>query len=155
MEARQKMQEASYMAGIAFTNAGLGINHSLAHAIGGLFKVSHGRANAILLPTVIAYNARADQPLASIAKRYATLSRELGFPAKTDQEGVLSLIAAVNYLNQQMGIPSGFEGQGIDPEAYRSNIEVMTENAMNDTCTPTNPRKPQESDLKDLLIQAL
>lgn len=155
MEARQKMQEASYMAGIAFTNAGLGINHSLAHAVGGLFKISHGRANAILLPTVIAYNARADQPISSVAKRYATLSRELGFPAKTDQEGVLSLIAAVSYLNQQMGVPAGFEKHGIDPEAYRSNMAIMTENAMNDTCTPTNPRKPQASDLKDLLIQAL
>ncbi len=154
MEARQKMQEASYMAGIAFTNAGLGINHSLAHAVGGLFKVSHGRANAILLPAVIAYNARVDQPLSSIAKRYAILSRRLGFPSSTDQEGVLSLIAAVNVLKQQMDIPAGFEGQGIDREAYQAKLEAMTINAMNDTCTPTNPRKPQPEDLKNLLIEA-
>lgn len=155
MEARQKMQEASCMAGIGFTNAGLGVNHSLAHAVGGLFKISHGRANAILLPTVIAYNARVDRPIPSIAKRYATLAKELGFPASTDEEGVRSLIAAVSFLNKQLEIPAGFEGQGIDPEAYHTQLDAMAENAMTDTCTPSNPRKPQPGDLKSLLLQAL
>jgi acetaldehyde dehydrogenase/alcohol dehydrogenase len=155
MEARQKMQEASCMAGIGFTNAGLGINHSLAHAVGGRFKISHGRTNAILLPTVIAYNARLDNTLHSVAKRYATLARELGFPASTDEEGVRSLIAAVKYLNRQLEIPSCFEVYGIEPSAYKAQIEIMTKNAMADTCTPSNPRKPQPEDLKDLLIKAL
>lgn len=155
MEARQKMQEASCMAGIGFTNAGLGVNHSLAHAVGGLFKISHGRANAILLPTVIGYNARLGNTLHSVAKRYANLARELGFPASTDEEGVQSLIAAVKYLNRQLEIPSCFEVQGLDPIAYKAEIETMTQNAMADTCTPSNPRKPQPEDLKTLLLQSL
>ena len=155
MEARQKMQEASCMAGIGFTNAGLGVNHSMAHAVGGLFKISHGRANAILLPMTIAYNARAGNPIHSIAKRYAKLAKSMGFPADTDEEGVQSLIAAVHYLNRQLEIPSCFEVHGIDPIAYKAQLDTMTKNAMADTCTPSNPRKPQPEDLKDLLIKAL
>jgi acetaldehyde dehydrogenase/alcohol dehydrogenase len=155
MEARQMMQEASCMAGIGFTNAGLGVNHSLAHAVGGLFKISHGRANAILLPTVIAYNARLNNPLHSVAARYTTLAKALGFPADTEEEGVQSLVAAVQYLNRQLEIPSCFEVHGIDPVAYKAQIDIMTKNAMADTCTPSNPRKPQPKDLKDLLIEAL
>lgn len=155
MEARQKMQEASCMAGIAFTNAGLGINHSMAHTIGGLFNLSHGRANAILLPTTIAYNARVEKPIHSVASRYAALAKMMGFPASTDEEGTLSLIAAVQYLNRQVEIPSCFEVQGVDPEAYQAKIDEMAENAMADTCTPSNPRKPQLKDIKELLAKAL
>lgn len=155
MEARQMMQEASCMAGIGFTNAGLGVNHSLAHAVGGHFKISHGRANAILLPTVIAYNARLNNPLHSVAARYTALAKALGFPADTEEEGVQSLIAAVQYLNRQLEIPSCFEVHGIDPMAYKAQIDIMTKNAMEDTCTPSNPRKPQPKDLTDLLIKAL
>lgn len=154
MEARQKMQEASCMAGIGFTNAGLGINHSLAHAIGGMFRISHGRANAILLPYVIPYNAGLDDGLTPAADRYYQVAKELGLPATTVREGVISLIEAVKILNEKMDIPLTFQQYGLQQGEYVDKVERMARSASEDVCTDCNPRKPELEDLVDILKKA-
>ena len=106
-EAREKMHNASTIAGMAFTNAFLGINHSLAHKIGAEFHLPHGRINAILLPYVIRYNSQMPTKFVSFPKyeyfiadqKYADLSRRMNFPAYTNEEGVNSLIEEIKKLN--------------------------------------------------------
>ena len=122
-EAREKMHNASCMAGMAFTNSFLGINHSLAHKLGGEFHIAHGRANAILLPHVIKYNAQ--KPTKFVAfpkykdfiadKKYAEISRFLGLKCNTVEEGVESLIDAVNNLLSELNIPKSIKGSIIIP----------------------------------------
>ena len=115
-EAREKMHNASCMAGMAFTNAFLGLNHSIAHKIGGEYHVPHGRANAVLLPHVIKYNASTPSKFVSFPKykkfiadeKYAEIAAFLGLPAKTTEEGVQSLINAVIYLMKYVNEPLSF-----------------------------------------------
>lgn len=153
MEARQKMQEASCMAGIGFTNAGLGINHSIAHAIGGMFKISHGRANAILLPYIIKYNADLYGHLTQVAERYKMIAGELGLPASTTEEGVRSLIEAVKILNKKMGIPLTLQAYGLDAEIYERKVDSIARTALEDVCTGSNPRKPAYNELREILLE--
>ncbi len=153
MEARQKMQEASCMAGIGFTNAGLGINHSIAHAIGGMFKISHGRANAILLPYIIKYNAGLYGHLTQVAERYKMIAGELGLPASTTEEGVRSLIEAVKILNKKMGIPLTLQAYGLDAEIYERKVDIIARTALEDVCTGSNPRKPAYNELREILLE--
>ena len=121
-EAREKMHNASTIAGMAFTNAFLGINHSLAHKIGAEFHLPHGRINAILLPYVIRYNSQMPTKFVSFPKyeyfiadqKYADLSRRMNFPAYTNEEGVNSLIEEIKKLNNDLNIPKSFKEAGID-----------------------------------------
>ena len=118
--AREKMHNASTIAGMAFANAFLGINHSLAHKWGGEYHTAHGRTNAILMPHVIRYNAQKPTKFTSFPKydhfiadqRYAEIARMLGLPAKTTEEGVNSLIEAIRKLNKMLGIPEKFQDLG-------------------------------------------
>ncbi|MGF7184239.1 alcohol dehydrogenase class IV [Desulfitispora alkaliphila] len=153
--ARQNMHVASCMAGIAFNNAGLGITHSLAHAIGGRFGVSHGRANAILLPTVIAFNSGLlDGTTAEHGVAYESLSTLLGFNVSTTTERINCLIECFNYYNQQVNIPNSFKTLGIEEKSYLAAIDEMAESAINDVCTKTNPRSVSKHQLAILLKQA-
>ena len=140
-EARQHMHDASCMAGIGFNNAGLGINHSLAHAIGGQFGVSHGRANAILLPYTIAFNSGLeDHLLAEFGLPYAKLANLIQIDSEDMAVEVRSLIAVIKQFNKKMGIPETFEAYGIDSEAYYKAIPEMAKSALEDICTTSNPR---------------
>lgn len=131
MSARKNMLEASCMAGIGFTNAGLGINHSLAHTIGGRFHIAHGRLNAILLPYVLTYNIENSE---MARKKYRQLAQGLGL---ADER---ALIAFVKDLNQKLGIPQKLrELNKISELEYFNQIEAMADTAMKDRCTPTNP----------------
>ena len=129
-EAREKMHNASCMAGMAFTNAFLGLNHSIAHKIGGEYHVPHGRANAVLLPHVIKYNASTPSKFVSFPKykkfiadeKYAEIAAFLGLPAKTTEEGVQSLINAVIDLMKEVNEPLSFSECGIDEETYMRNV---------------------------------
>ncbi|WP_105617769.1 1-propanol dehydrogenase PduQ [Vallitalea okinawensis] len=154
MDARQKMQEASCMAGIGFTNAGLGINHSLAHAIGGMFKISHGRANAILLPYIIKYNAGLYSKLTHAAEGYYSIAKDIGLPASSIEEGIRSLIEAVKILNEKMGIPLTLQAYGIDTDRYERKVDIMARSALEDVCTGSNPRKPEFEELTEVLKEA-
>ncbi|WP_129599629.1 1-propanol dehydrogenase PduQ [Anaerophilus nitritogenes] len=151
LEAREKMHFASCMAGIAFTNAGLGINHSLAHAFGGVFSLSHGKSNAILLPYVIAYNAYYDQ---QCAQKYTEISRSLGLPSQNTKEGVISLIEMIKIFNEKMMIPLKIQEVGIEYEDFKEKQNQIVEYAMEDICTTTNPKIPTKEDLINILDKA-
>jgi acetaldehyde dehydrogenase / alcohol dehydrogenase len=156
--AREKMHNASTIAGMAFANAFLGINHSMAHKLGGEFHIPHGRANAILLPHVIAYNATKPTKFATFPKyesfiahvRYAEIARHLGLPAATTEEGVQSLIAAVRQLNEELNIPQSISACGIHEKEYTAAIPMLAEKAFEDQCTTANPRYPLVSEIAEL-----
>ena len=160
--AREKMHNASTIAGMAFTNAFLGVNHSLAHKIGGEFHLPHGRINAILLPYVIKYNATKPTKFVSFPKyeyyiadqKYADLSRRMNFPAYTNEEGVNSLIEEIKKLNADLGIPSSFKEQGVDEQEFLSKVDMLADRAFEDQCTTANPRLPLVEELKQILLDS-
>ncbi len=160
--AREKMHNASCIAGMAFTNAFLGINHSLAHKLGGEYHIPHGRANAILLPHVIAYNAQTPTKFAIFPKygkfvadeRYAQISRYLGFGGATKEEQVASLIREVKSLMKDLGIPMTIAETGVDEKEFISKLDGLAERAFEDQCTTANPRYPLVTELADIYKKA-
>lgn len=161
-EAKEKMHNASCLAGMAFANAFLGMNHSMAHKIGGQFHTPHGRTNAILMPFVIRYNGSQPDKLSTwpkynyykAAERYAELARMLGLPAKTVEEGVESYAKACGELGKRLGIVMNFKGQGINEQEYLANVEKLAYLAYEDQCSPVNPRVPLVEDMKKILTEA-
>ncbi len=159
---REKMHNASTIAGMAFSNAFLGINHSLAHKIGGEYHVAHGRANAILLPHVIKYNSQTPTKFASFPKyesfiadkKYADIARRLGLPCSTTEEGVESLINAIKDLMKKLDMTTSFREENIPEEIYMKNLDDLANKAFEDQCTPANPRMPLVSELKEILKEA-
>ena len=162
MLAKEKMHNASTIAGIAFSNAFLGINHSLAHKIGGEYHVPHGRANAILLPYVIAYNAKVPTKFVSFPKyeyfvadkRYADIARRLGLKADTTKQGVNSLIKAIKELMTKLDMSHSFKEEGIDEELYMSKLDELADKAFSDQCTTANPKLPLVEELKEILKES-
>ena len=160
--AREKMHNASTIAGMAFTNAFLGINHSLAHKLGAEFHIAHGRANAILLPYVIRYNSEKPTKFVSFPKyeyfiadeKYANLAKKNGMKANTIEEGVNSLIENICKLNEKLGIPKGLKDEGIDEQEFLSKVDNLADRAFEDQCTTANPRLPLVSELKQILLDA-
>ncbi len=156
--AREKMHNASTMAGMAFANAFLGINHSLAHKFGAEFHTAHGRTNAILMPHVIRYNAQRPTKFASFPKydhfiadeRYADIARMLGLPARSVSEGVSSLINAVRELNRSLGIPESFQAMHLDSARFETRVDYLADRAFEDQCTTANPRMPLVSELAEI-----
>lgn len=161
-EAREKVHNASCIAGMAFTNAFLGINHSLAHKLGGEFHIAHGRCNAILLPYVIRYNASTPTKFVSFPKyeyyiadeKYATFVKKIGLEVEDIEDGVDKLIVMVNRMNEKLGIPKSFQEYGIDEETYMSKIDELANRAFEDQCTTSNPRLPLVTELKKILVDA-
>ncbi len=161
-EAKEKMHNASCLAGMAFANSFLGMNHSMAHKIGGEFHVPHGRANAILLPYTIRYNGTQPDKLSTwpkynyykAAERYAELAQMLGLPAKTVAEGVESYAKACGELGMRLGIQMNFKSQGLDEKTYMAAVEKLAYLAYEDQCSPANPRVPLVEDMKKILIDA-
>ena len=161
-EAREKMHSASTLAGMAFANAFLGMNHSMAHKVGAEFHVPHGRANAILLPYTIRYNGTKPQKLSTWPKynyyradeRYAEIARILGLPCTTIEEGVESYAKACGELGRKVGIKMNFESQGLDRETWMNATEKLSYLAYEDQCSPANPRVPMVADMQKILIDA-
>lgn len=161
-KAREKMHNASCIAGMAFTNAFLGINHSLAHKLGGEFHIPHGRANAILLPYVIEYNAQKPTKFVSFPKyesfiadkRYAEIARALGLPASTTEEGVQSLIKAVRDLMKELKMPASLAECGISKKQFLQKVPELADRAFEDQCTTANPRMPLVKELEEIYIKA-
>lgn len=151
LEARERLHNASCLAGMAFTNAALGITHSMAHTLGGLFHLPHGRANAVLLPYIIEYNADLKSGGESrTAARYCKLAHRLHLPAATVAEGVASLISAVRALQKLTGTPASLEAAGIDRDAYEALLPALIQTALKDKCTATNPREVNVQQLEQL-----
>ncbi|BBQ84452.1 MULTISPECIES: 1-propanol dehydrogenase PduQ [Enterobacteriaceae] len=153
--AREKMHNASCMAGMAFTNASLGVTHSLAHALGGVFRVPHGRANALLMASVVAWNADVNgQCDTDAARKYARLAHLLDLPAHTVREGVASLLVAIETLKEEMQMPAGIGATAVDAADFERRLPEMVGQALRDSCTPTNPRTPDAQALTELYRQA-
>lgn len=149
--AREKMHNASCLAGIAFSEASLGICHSLAHALGGKFHIPHGRANALILPYVISYNAGLDlvEETATL-DRYVLIAELLGIKSGTKKATVRALISKINRYTDQLGIPKKIEAMGVETGDFLSALSSMSEKAMEDKCTLTNPRVPTIEDLEGI-----
>lgn len=148
-EARDRVQNASCMAGMAFTNAGLGIIHSMSHAFGGTFHIAHGRVNSLLLEAVMEYNANlGGKAIDRVCERYARLASLLHLPARTAREGTVSLIQAIGKLKRSIGIENGIRELGVDQNAFDEALSRMAQTAMVDRCTPTNPRQPTAEELE-------
>jgi acetaldehyde dehydrogenase/alcohol dehydrogenase len=160
--AREKMHYASTMAGLSFNNAFLGINHSLAHALGAEFTLAHGRANSILLPYVIRFNAEKPTKFTPFAgyehfiagERYAQLAKMLGLAAQTTEEGIDSLIKAIVGLAKELDMPTSIEGCGIDQAEFEDKVDILAFHAFNDPDTNVNPKRPLIRELAGILHQA-
>ncbi|MGT2865390.1 bifunctional acetaldehyde-CoA/alcohol dehydrogenase [Streptococcus fryi] len=159
---REKMHNASTIAGMAFANAFLGISHSMAHKIGGIFHTVHGRTNAILLPYVIRYNGTRPAKTATWPKynyyradeKYQDIAKMLGLPASTPEEGVASYAQAVYELGERIGIKMSIGAQGVDEAEYMARAEEMAYLAYEDQCTPANPRLALVSHMKEIIEDA-
>ena len=139
MDARDRMHDAQCLAGMAFSNALLGIVHSMAHKTGAAFStghITHGLANAMYLPYVIAYNAKAD----GVAERYADIARTMGVVGDTTAELVEGLRAKIRSMNDAMGIPNTLKDFGILEDEFKEKLDTIAANAVGDACTGSNPR---------------
>lgn len=160
LESREKMHNASTMAGMAFANAFLGICHSIAHKIGGEYGIPHGRTNAILLPEIIRYNAKDPQKHAMFPKYdyfradtdYADIAKFLGLPGETTEELVEALATAVYDLGCRVGIKMNLKAQGVTQEVLDATVDRMAELAYEDQCTTANPKEPLISELKQIIL---
>ena len=161
-ESREKMHNASTMAGMAFANAFLGMSHSMAHKIGGFFHTVHGRTNAILLPYVIRYNGTRPAKAATWPKynyykadvKFQDIAKMLGLPASTPEEAVDALAKAVYDLGERVGIDMSLKGQGVDEKEYMATVEEIAYLAYEDQCSPANPRLPMVADMVEILQDA-
>ena len=162
-QAQEKVHNAATMAGMAFGSAFLGMSHSMAHTIGALCHVAHGRCNSILLPYVIRYNGQI--PLEPISwpkynkyvapQRYQDIAKQLGLPADTADEAVENLANAVaDYRDNKLGMDASFQAAGVDEKHFWSVLDQIGMRAYEDQCTPANPRIPQIEDMKDIAIAA-
>jgi len=145
---RANMHISQCLAGMSFSNAILGIVHSMAHKTGKIFNIPHGCANAIYLPFAIEFNAQ------SAGDKYADVSKRLGLTGNTTEELVQALITFVNDLNKTMKVPSTLKEFGIEESVFLENLENISKNAVNDPCTGTNPREISVSEMKELFKTA-
>ena len=161
MEARDRMHNAQCLAGMAFSNALLGIVHSMAHKTGAAFTgghIIHGAANAMYLPKVIQYNAK----VATAAERYADIARFIGLKGETTEELVAALVAELREMNRQLDIPLSIQNYGpggviaeqsiIDEKEFNDKLADVAANAIGDACTGSNPRQPSQEDMEKLLL---
>jgi acetaldehyde dehydrogenase / alcohol dehydrogenase len=161
-EARCQMHNAACIAAMAFSNAAVGVNHALAHAFGARFHVAHGRANALMLPHVIAYNAAVPTKFLPSPyqkgylanKKYATITDLLGLGGHTIEEKVKNLIVATEQLLDQLGFPRSIADLGISKEEFERAMPELTKLAFDDPSWRSNPRMPLISELADLFWKA-
>ena len=161
-KAREEMANASCMAGMAFANAFLGVNHSMAHKLGAFHHLPHGVANAVILTEVMRYNA-AEVPtkMGTFSQyqyphalaRYAELGRFAGCKGKTDEEVFENFIAKLEELKEKIGIKKTIKDYGVDEKYFLDTLDDMTEQAFNDQCTGANPRYPLMSEMKEIYLK--
>ncbi|EOU1753970.1 iron-containing alcohol dehydrogenase [Clostridium perfringens] len=144
MEARGEMHEAQCLAGMAFSNALLGIVHSMAHKVGAVFHIPHGCANAIFLPYVIKYNRKACED------RYAQIARHIGLKGESERELTDAIIDLINKFNKELNIPSSMKEYGIEEDDFKANLKFIAHNAVLDPCTGSNPREIDDETMEKL-----
>ena len=157
MHARQKMHAASCLAGLAFNSASLGLNHGMAHQLGSNFHIPHGRANAMLLPHIIEFNAninkhsRSQKEYLPAVKKYSTVANNLGLSSYNKIMSVRSLVNWTQFMLKEMDIPLSISQMGnITEEEYMAAIPAMADAAIADACTATNPRPVTRADVMQI-----
>jgi acetaldehyde dehydrogenase/alcohol dehydrogenase len=163
MRAREKVLNASTMAGMAFANAFLGLNHSMAHKLGAAFHIPHGVANALLISHVIRFNAT-DNPTKQAAfpqyrypgaiPRYIRINDYLDLGGNTPEEKIDHLVAALDEMKARLDIPKSIKDYGVPEKEFLAQLDQLAEHAFDDQCTGTNPRYPLISEIRDLYLQA-
>lgn len=161
-EPKEIMHNASTIAGMAFANAFLGINHSLAHKIGAEFHIAHGYANAILMPHVIRYNAKNNGKTQVWSKYeyfradedYAKLAKAVGCEGETTEELVEAFVQNIIDLSKDLNLDLSIKGQGISKEEFEAKVDKLAVLAYEDQCTTANPKEPMIEELKEILYQA-
>lgn len=161
--AREHMANASCMAGVAFANAFLGVNHSMAHKLGAFHHLPHGVANAIILTRIMRYNA-VDVPTKmgtfpqyaypQAKERYVEAARYIGITGKNDDDIFNKFLAAIDKLNKKVGIKPTIKDYGVDEKYFLDTLDDMVEQAFNDQCTGANPRYPLMEEIKQLYLDA-
>jgi len=163
VEARQKMADASCMAGMAFANAFLGVCHSMAHKLGAFHHLPHGVANALMINETIRFNAVENpRKMGTFSQyqyphtlaRYAECARFCGIVAATDEEAVEKFIAKIDELKKAVGIKDTIREYGIDEKDFLDRLDAMVEQAFDDQCTGANPRYPLMSEIKEMFMNA-
>jgi len=163
LRAREKVHNASTMAGMAFANAFLGICHSMAHKLGAAFHIPHGIANALLITQVIRFNAT-DNPTKQAAfpqyrypgaiARYVRIADYLGLGGDSNDEKIAALVASLDQMKRALNIPQSIKDYGINEEEFLARVDQLAEEAFDDQCTGTNPRYPLISEIRELYLQA-
>ncbi|MEA5077649.1 MAG: bifunctional acetaldehyde-CoA/alcohol dehydrogenase [Anaerolineaceae bacterium] len=163
LRAREKVHNASTMAGMAFANAFLGICHSMAHKLGAAFHIPHGIANALLITQVIRFNAT-DNPTKQAAfpqyrypgaiARYVRIADYLGLGGDSNDEKIAALVASLDQMKRALNIPASIKDYGINEEEFLARVDQLAEEAFDDQCTGTNPRYPLISEIRELYLQA-
>ena len=163
MEARERMANASTLAGMAFANAFLGVCHSMAHKLGAYFHIPHGVANALMIDEVIRFNA-SEAPakmgtfpqyaFPNCKRRYAEIAENLGLGGKTDDEKIEKLIAKIDELKSIIKLPRTIQEVGVDEKEFLERLDQMTEDAFDDQCTGANPRYPLMKEIKQMYLNA-
>ncbi len=162
-EARQKMADASCLAGMAFANAFLGVCHSMAHKLGAYHHLPHGVANALMISEVLRFNAEEVPPkMGTFSQyqyphtlaRYAECAHFCGICGKDDKETLELFIAKVEELKAAVGIKKSIQEYGIDEKYFLDNLDQMVEDAFDDQCTGANPRYPLMSEIKEMYLRA-
>ena len=163
LEARQKMADASCMAGMAFANAFLGVCHSMAHKLGAFHHLPHGVANALMISLVVEFNSAEVPPkMGTFSQyqyphtmaRYAECARFCGVSAASDEEAVRKLIEKIEGLKKAVGIKATIQDYGVDEKYFLDTLDEMVEQAFDDQCTGANPRYPLMSEIKEMYLRA-
>lgn len=161
--AREKMADASCMAGMAFANAFLGVCHSLAHKLGAYHHLPHGVANAILITSVMRFNADpvpakmgtfSQYQYPHALERYVECANFCGIFGKTNEETFEKFIDAIEELKARVGIKKTIADYGVDEKYFLDNLDKMVEDAFDDQCTGANPRYPLMSEIKEMYLKA-
>ena len=160
--AREKMADASTMAGMAFANAFLGVCHSMAHKLGAFHHLPHGVANALLITEVMRFNAAnvptkmgtfSQYQYPHALERYAECADFLGIKGKNDEEKLENLIKAIEELKEKVGIKKTIKDYGVDEKHFLDTLDDMVEQAFDDQCTGANPRYPLMSEIKEMYLK--
>ena len=151
--AREKMHTASCLAGMAFNAVSLGVNHGIAHALGAHFHIPHGRANGMLLPYVMWYNAGLDgNAIDRTVTRLAKIAKLVGLPAYNAKAGANNLVNKLKAMQRELSVPQTLKACGVEKLQYENAKEHIIQSALKDACTATNPRKLDEHDIENILI---
>ena len=155
IEAREKMHNASCLAGLAFNEASLGVNHGIAHVLGGKFHVPHGRTNSILLPHVIEYNANItsynSKEFSEAAEKYAKIAKMVGLQGSNTRGLVKNLVNEIKKMQKAMNMPTTLRECKVNCDELKSLENEIAQLALKDACTESNPRVPDENDIISIL----